>query len=91
LVRERAGYDARCGALFLFMGRRRHTLKILFFDGTGLCVFYKLLDKGTFSLPVAPEGATHVEIDDVVLEALLDGIDLSGASKRTKKKAPRVH
>ena len=34
LVRERIGYEPRGGALFLFVGRRRETLKILFFDGT---------------------------------------------------------
>lgn len=93
LVRERIGYEARSGALFLFFGRRRETLKILFCDGSGMCLFYKRLDHATFSLPPAAEGATHVEIDDVVLEALLDGIELSSPPvKRTKKKSvQRVH
>lgn len=94
LVREQIGYEARSGALFLFVGRRRETLKILFFDGSGLCLFYKRLDRGTFSLPIAAEGARHVEIDDVVLEALLDGVDLSTSPSPTptKKRTPRrVH
>lgn len=92
LVRERIGYEPRSGALFLFVGRRRETLKILFCDGSGICVFHKRLDRRTFSLPVASEGMTHVEIDDVVLEALLDGIELSAPPPAKKKKTVRrVH
>ena len=91
LVRERIGYEARSGALFLFVGRRRETLKILFWDGSGMCLFYKRLDASTFSLPPAAEGATHVEIDDVVLEALLDGIELSSSPAMKKRTVQRVH
>jgi transposase len=43
LVGERIGRDARSGALFVFFGRRRAAIKILFFDGTGLCLLYKRL------------------------------------------------
>ncbi len=59
-------------------------------------VFYKRLDAGTFSLPASPAAdATHVEIDESALDALLDGIviapegDVSGASPR--RRARRVH
>ena len=43
VVTERLGRGARSGALFVFYGRRRTALKVLFFDGTGLCVVYKRL------------------------------------------------
>jgi len=89
LVRERIGYEPRSGALFLFVGKRRETLKIVFHDGSGLCLFHKKLDRRTFSLPIAAEGATHVEIDDVVLEALLDGVELTPPPPSAKKKSPR--
>ena len=77
IVTERVGRDARCGALFVFFGKRRDALKVLFFDGTGMCVFYKRLDRGTFRLP-EPLGddATTVEIEAHVLDDLLDGIDV---------------
>ena len=75
LAKEQVGYDARCGALFVFFGRRRDALKVLFFDGTGMCQFYKRLDRGTFQLPEPTSStARHVEVDDATLEALLDGI-----------------
>ncbi len=84
-AKERVGYDARGGALFVFFGRRRDALKVLFFDGSGMCIFYKRLDRGTFKLPEpTTEGAQHVEIDDATLEALLDGIDVA-ADVRPKK------
>jgi transposase len=78
LAKEQIGYDARSGALFLFFGRRRDALKVLFFDGSGMAIFYKRLDRGTFRIPEAPSPTSkHVEIDDATLEALLDGIDVS--------------
>src|SRR5215831_4010237 len=81
LAKEHVGYDARSGALFLFFGRRRDALKILFFDGSGMVIFYKRLDRGTFRIPErSSEKARHVEIDDVTLDALLDGIDVNDAS-----------
>jgi transposase len=77
IAQERIGRDARCGALFIFFGKHRAALKILFFDGSGMCVFYKRLDTGTFKLPAAvDERATTVAIDERTLEALLDGIDV---------------
>ena len=59
LAQERLGYDARGGALFVFVGRRGTAAKVLFFDGTGLCLFHKRLDRGTFRVPTAAPGATR--------------------------------
>jgi transposase len=76
-VAERVGREARSGALFVFFGKRKAALKVLFFDGTGLCVFYKRLDRGSFRLPEpGVEGATTVVIEERVLDDLLDGIDV---------------
>lgn len=77
LVAERIGRDARSGALFVFFGKRREAMKVLFFDGTGVCLFYKRLDAGMFRIPAAPtEGAAVVTISERELDDLLDGIDL---------------
>jgi transposase len=88
LAKEHIGYDARCGALFIFFGRRRDALKVLFFDGSGMAIFYKRLDRGTYQVPEPPsKTARHVEIDDATLDALLDGIDVddpSSARSRSK-------
>ena len=79
VVAEKLGRSARSGALFVFFGKRRSALKVVFFDGTGLCLFYKRLDAGTFRIPTAPDGETAVVIEERVLEDLLDGIDLEPA------------
>jgi transposase len=63
LAKERVGYEARCGALFVFFGRRKDSLKVLFFDGSGMCIFYKRLDRGRFQIPEKSHAdAAHVEI-----------------------------
>jgi transposase len=91
IAKEQIGYDSRSGALFVFYGRRRDALKILFFDGSGMCIFYKRLDRNTFRVPEAgAEGARHVEIDDATLEAMLDGIEVD-AAPRARVRRPRVH
>lgn len=91
IAKEQIGYEARSGALFVFYGRRRDALKLLFFDGSGMCIFYKRLDRGTFQLPEATaEGARHVEVDDATLEALLDGVQVE-SSAPVRARRPRLH
>lgn len=90
LVEERIGRSARSRALFVFFGRRRAALKVLFYDGSGLCLYYKRLDEGTFRVPDAPcAGVSSIVIAEHELDALLDGIDLAPPTKR--RRARRVH
>jgi len=92
VVKEHVGYDARSGALFIFCGRRRTAIKVLFFDGSGMCIFYKRLDRLVFRLPeAATQGARHVEIDDALLDALLDGIEVEAGSRPTGTRRRPVH
>ena len=95
MVRERMGYEPRSGALFVFVGRRRQLVKIIFADATGTCVFAKRLDAGLFSLPASPAAdASHVEIDEAMLDALLDGLALTPSSEPPaprRPRRPRVH
>jgi transposase len=91
VVQERIGRPARSGALFVLFGRRRQALKVLFRDGSGMCVFYKRLDRGTFRLPEAPsEHATTVVIEERALDDLLDGIDVEPRAARSAKRV-RMH
>jgi transposase len=89
-VRDHVGYDARSGALFVFVGKRGATAKVLFFDGSGMCLLHKKLDAGVFSLPEPPAAdATHVEVDDATLEALLDGLAIAPPTPRAPRR--RLH
>ena len=90
---ERVGHKARSGALFLFFGKRRTALKALFYDGSGMCLFYKRLDKGTFKIPESHSlDATSVVVDEREFHALLDGIDVEApVFKRRREPKTRVH
>jgi transposase len=91
LAQERAGVDARSGALFVFFGKRRTGVKVLFCDGTGMCLFYKRLDRGVFRGPVSvAEGAASITLSERELEDLLDGIDVEALPKRSRRPPP-VH
>ncbi len=53
-----------------------------------MCLFYKRLDAGRFRLLDTPStGATHVELNEMELDALLDGVDL----EKPRRRAPQVH
>lgn len=92
LVEDQIGRAARSGALFVFFGKRRSALKILFFDGGGLCQFYKRLDRGTFRLPSAAQpDATSIELSERELDVLLDGIDLDIDPEPRRGRRSRVH
>jgi len=49
IVRNELGRDIMDGDLYLFANRRRNRAKVLFFDGTGLCIFMKRMEQGLFA------------------------------------------
>jgi len=65
--------DPHDGALFLFRGRRGDLVKALWWDGQGLCLFAKRLERGRFIWPVTKEGT--VRLSAAQLSMLLEGID----------------
>ncbi len=92
VAREQLGREARSGALFVYYNRRRTSLKILFFDGTGLCQFYKRLDRGTFRIPDAiSEGEMSVSLSERELDDLLDGIAVQVKQGHRRRKRRTLH
>ena len=82
LVKERLELDPLSGHLFLFCNASRTRLKALYWDGSGLWVCAKRLERGRFCWPEAEEGAARVVISAEELTLLLGGIDLAGTRKR---------
>ena len=61
------------GHIFVFRGRRGDLVKLLWFDGDGLCLFAKRLERGRFVWPQATSGT--VALSPAQLSMLLEGID----------------
>ena len=63
LVREQMGAELFAGDVFLFVGKDRRRAKVLFFDGTGLCILQKRLSKGRFHAPWERQEITRSELE----------------------------
>jgi len=76
IVRERMRREPRSkNAVFVFVGKRGHTLKVLWWDGTGTVLVYKRLDVSKFEIPRPREpGATSVVVSEAMFEALFNGL-----------------
>ncbi len=73
LVQQVLKEDPHSGAVFAFRGRRGDLVKLLWFDGQGLCLFSKRMDRGRFVWPVTATGT--VALTSAQLSMLLEGID----------------
>ena len=76
------GLEPSDGHLYLFLSRRGHLIKCLYFDRTGWVVWQKRLSRGTFQRPVVAAGTTRVTLDATTFAALLDGIDLRAPRRK---------
>jgi transposase len=74
--------DPFSGHLFLFRGRKADLLKIVFWDGTGLCLFTKRLEQSRFFWPVADEATGSVMLTSAQLSMLIEGIDWRSPERR---------
>jgi len=73
IVQHKLTADPFGGHVFVFRGRRGDRVKLLWWDGDGLCLFAKRLERGHFIWPQATEGAIHLTVAQ--LSMLLEGID----------------
>jgi len=73
LVQGALTQDPFSGHVFVFRGRRGDIVKVLWWDGQGLCLFAKRLEKGRFIWPQADSGS--VALSPAQLSMLLEGID----------------
>ena len=82
-VAEKLKANVRDGAFFVFTNKRRTRLKVLYFDGSGLWVMTKRLEKGTFSWPRPTEAKTaRIVLGPEAFAMLTDRIDMNQATMR---------
>jgi transposase len=82
LVRDRLLCEPRSGHVFLFCNAQRNRLKLIFFDGSGLWVCAKRLERGCFNWPAAGDAQSKVILTHEELYILLGGIDLGKTKMR---------
>ena len=88
LVRDHLGQDPLSGHVFLFTNKPRTRLKALVWDGSGLWVCGKRLEKGRFRWPEAEAEARSVTMRPEELSMLVSGIDLKQSKPRNWYRRP---
>lgn len=78
LVKNGLGRDPLGGDLFLFVNRRRTTCKVLLWDGTGLCIFMKRLERGRFAAPWRETGTAMLQLTSSELGLFIEGCEWVG-------------
>ena len=78
------GHDPMSGHLFVYFNKCGDKCKILFWDRTGFCIWYKHLQEGTFERISNPSNRTNLEIDIARLSMILEGIDMAHARQRKR-------
>ena len=87
-VRNILQLDPFSGAVFLFSGKRGDRLKALVWDGSGLCVYAKRLERGKFVWPRAHEGALRLSAAQLAM--LVEGLNWKQAIVHDEVITPRL-
>jgi transposase len=78
IVTEQLRRDVLTGDVYLFVGRDRKRAKVLYFDGTGLCLFSKRLEKGQFAAPWKRARNSTIEMTLSELSLFIEGSEAIG-------------
>ena len=87
LVQQLHGADPYCGAVYVFRSKRADRVRLLWWDGTGVCLLNKRLESGQFRWPPIEDGMLRLAPSQ--LSTLLEGLDWSRVVPRVVE-APRV-
>ena len=82
LVRNRLELEPLSGHVFLFSNAQRNRLKLIYWDGSGLWVCAKRLERGCFRWPQAEAGQVKIVLSHEEVSLLMGGIDLAGCKRR---------
>jgi len=93
LVRDRLSCEPLSGHLFLFCNAQRNRLKVLVWDGSGLWICAKRLEKGRFTWPQSGDAQGKINLRHEELSLLVGGIDLTKTKHKPwyRKASPEGH
>ncbi|TPK87026.1 IS66 family insertion sequence element accessory protein TnpB [Mesorhizobium sp. B2-4-13] len=86
LVRETMGADPFSGAVYVFRAKRTDWIKLIFWDGTGVCLYAKRLEDGEFRWPKVHDGV--MRLTAAQLSALLEGLDWRRVHEARRTRIP---
>jgi transposase len=93
----RKGFDSLCGmvqselqmnvlsgSVFIFINKKHTQVKLLLWEGDGLAIYYKRLEKGTYEVPVTTDDDKDISISHEALHHILQGVSLKSVRKRKR-------
>jgi len=84
IVKHKMQCDVLNGDIYIFISRRRNSIKLLHFEGDGFAIFYKRLEKGTFEMPAYDSQSGTLRITDNELLFILKGVALKKVKYRPR-------
>lgn len=84
IIRNQLGKDPLSGGVFIFINRRRDRMKVLVWERGGFVLYYKLLERGTFQLPVIESGSSSCQISWHQLVLMMEGVSLDSIHQRKR-------
>jgi len=88
LVKEQVKADPFSGAIFVFRAKRADRVKLIWWDGSGLCLFAKRLEDGKFRWPRIEDGV--IRLTAAQLQALVEGLDWRRVHTVDQSRAPQA-
>jgi len=86
IVSSQMKLDALSGSIFIFINRRRSQVKLLLWEGDGLSLYHKRLEKGTYELPGTSDTNSSSNITYQQLQFILQGVSLQKIQYRKRYK-----
>lgn len=86
IVSSQMKLDALSGSIFIFINKRRNQVKLLLWEGDGLSLYYKRLEKGTYELPATGDESSNLNISSQQLQFILQGVSLQKIQYRNRYK-----
>ena len=90
LVRNELGRDPASGEVFVFINKRRNSVKLLHWERGGFVLYYKRLEKGTFEIPRYDSSVGSITLSYAQMVMIMDGLSIKNLQKRVRYTLPKA-